>query len=152
MLGVKSIPCSGGIAKYTEELGSRLVARGHQVTVYCRPHYLDDQTCGTHLGIQRCTSPGLRGKHFDAPSHTLTATCNSILRDFDVLHIHGLAPGFVTPLVRAFSRKRIVLTAATREYVRYAFNWDRTTDSYEQLYTSCVQTKQKEGSVVSAAR
>ena len=42
MLGVKSVPCSGGISTYTEELSSRLVARGHQVTVYCRQQYLDD--------------------------------------------------------------------------------------------------------------
>jgi len=110
MLGVKSIPWGGGIPTYTEELGSRLVARGHQVTVYCRGQYLDDPSCSVHRGIERRTSGGLRGKHFDAPSHTLTAACNSMVRDFDILHIHGMAPGFVAPMIRAFSRKRVVLT------------------------------------------
>ncbi|NSW56895.1 MAG: glycosyltransferase family 4 protein [Armatimonadetes bacterium] len=111
MIGVKSVPCSGGIAKYTEELGRRLAARGHHVTVYCRQQYLDDPACSVHAGIHRCKTPGLSGKHLDAPSHTFTAACDAIARDFDVLHIHGLAPGFVVPLLRATTRKRIVLTA-----------------------------------------
>lgn len=110
MIGVKSVPCSGGIARYTEELGRRLAARGHEVTVYCRKQYLDDQACSVHAGIHRCKSPGLSGKHLDALSHTFTAACDAIVRDFDVLHIHGLAPGFVIPMLRATTRKRIVLT------------------------------------------
>jgi glycosyltransferase involved in cell wall biosynthesis len=111
MLGVKSVPTAGGIARYVEELGSRLVSRGHGVTVYCREHYLDDPATGnTHRGMQRVLSPGLKGKHLDAPTHTLTAALDSMRKDFDILHIHGLAPGFVTPFVRGMSRKRIVLT------------------------------------------
>ena len=111
MIGVKSIPAAGGIARYAEELGSRLAARGHDVTVYCRKHYLDDPASGaTHKGMRRAVTPGLRGKYFDAPTHTLTAAVDSLWKDFDVLHVHGLAPGFVTPFVRGMSRKRIVLT------------------------------------------
>ena len=110
MLGVKSIPYGGGITTYTAEIGRRLVSRGHQVTVYCRPHYLDDPRCGEYSGIRRKLSPGFEGKHLDAPSHTFTAALDSLFRDYAILHIHGLAPGFVGPMVRAFSRKRVVLT------------------------------------------
>lgn len=110
MLGVKSVPAPGGIARYVEELGSQLAARGHEVTVYCRPHFLDDPACGPHRGMVRRTTAGIRGKHLDAPTHTLSAALSSSMGHFDILHIHGLAPGFVTPLIRAMSRKRIVLT------------------------------------------
>ena len=43
MLGVKAVPCPGGICTYAEELGSRLVSRGHEVTVYCRRQYVDEE-------------------------------------------------------------------------------------------------------------
>lgn len=110
MLGVKSVPTAGGIATYTEEISSRLASRGHEVTVYCRAHYLDDPSCPPYQGVQRKTSPGLEGRCLDAATHTLTASIDAMLGGFDILHIHGLAPGFVTPLARMFSRKRIVLT------------------------------------------
>lgn len=110
MIGLKSIPWGGGIPTYTEEVGKRLIQRGHDVTVYCRKHYLDDPVCGPHFGIQRKTTPGLQGKYFDAPTHTFTAATDSLFRDYDIVHIHGLAPGFVAPLLRTFSRKRLVQT------------------------------------------
>lgn len=110
MLGVKSVPAAGGIARYVEELGSHLVTRGHEVTVYCRPHFLDDPDCSPYRGIERRVTPGLRGKHLDAPTHTLSAALHSLRQDFDILHIHGLAPGFVAPLIRALSHKRVVTT------------------------------------------
>ena len=40
MLGTRGVPASySGFETCAEELGTRLAARGHQVTVYCRvPH------------------------------------------------------------------------------------------------------------------
>ena len=38
-LVVKNIVRGGGIERYTLELGSRLVDRGHNVTVYSMRHY-----------------------------------------------------------------------------------------------------------------
>ena len=43
-LVVKNIARGGGIEKYTLELGSRLVQRGHNVTVYSMKHYGDVPT------------------------------------------------------------------------------------------------------------
>lgn len=110
MLGVKSVPAPGGIARYVEELGTHLAARGHEVTVYCRPHYLDDAACGPYRGIRRKRAWGLRGKYLDAPTHTLSSAFSGAIGHFDILHVHGLAPGFVTPLIRMISHKRVVLT------------------------------------------
>ena len=40
MIGQKGIPATyGGIERHVEEIARRLVARGHEVTVYCRFHY-----------------------------------------------------------------------------------------------------------------
>lgn len=116
MLGVKSVPAAGGIARYVEELGSHLAQRGHEITVYCRKRYLDDPACSPYRGIRRKLSPGLSGKHLDAATHVFSAAVDCLWRDYDIVHIHGLAPGFVTPLLRLLSRKRIVLTVHATDW------------------------------------
>ena len=41
MIGLKGIPATyGGIERHVEELSARLAAAGHDVTVYCRRHYV----------------------------------------------------------------------------------------------------------------
>ena len=42
ILGTRGIPARyGGFETFAEEISTRLTARGHQVTVYCREHYTD---------------------------------------------------------------------------------------------------------------
>ncbi len=38
-ISLKGMPFPGGIEKYTEEVGSRLVERGHEIVVYTMRHY-----------------------------------------------------------------------------------------------------------------
>ena len=41
ILGTRGIPANyGGFETFAQELSTRLVARGHDVSVYCRPHYV----------------------------------------------------------------------------------------------------------------
>ena len=46
MIGQKGIPAVyGGVERHVEEqLGSRLAAKGHDVTVYVRPYYMQDNS------------------------------------------------------------------------------------------------------------
>lgn len=108
MLGVKGVPTIGGIARYVEEVGSRLVERGHEVTVYCRPHFMEGE--GDYRGMRRIVTGGLRGKHLDALTHTFTATMHALRQDYDIAHIHGSAPGVIAPIIRLLSRQRVLLT------------------------------------------
>ncbi len=114
MLGVKAVPCAGGIPAYTEQLGKRLVERGHEVTVYCRRQYIDDDTGSStlrpHHGLKRRITSGLRGKYLDAISHTFTAALDSLRRDYEIIHIHGSAPAVVAPLLRVRPSRPIVVT------------------------------------------
>lgn len=113
MIGVKSVPCPGGIATYTEQLGSRPAARGHEVTVYCRRQYLNGDTgspIAPYRGMQRRLSPGIPGKYTDAATHTLTAAIDALRSDFDIIHIHGSAPAFVAPLLSLKRRSPTVVT------------------------------------------
>ncbi|MFQ6098270.1 MAG: glycosyltransferase family 4 protein, partial [Armatimonadota bacterium] len=117
MLGVKAVPTIGGIARYVEEVGARLVERGHEVTVYCRPHYLNGSN-GSYRGMERVVSKGLRGKHLDTITHTFTSLRDALRRDFDVLHFHGVGPGILAPLARPGNGQAIVVTA-------HGADWDR---------------------------
>ncbi len=108
MLGVKGLPAIGGVAHYVEQLGARLVERGHEVTVYCRPHYTDETA--PYRGMQRIVTRGIRGKHLDAATHAFTATVDALTRGFDLLHIHCPGPAYVAPMLRLLRSSRIVVT------------------------------------------
>lgn len=119
MCGVKSVPCPGGIATYVEQLGSRLAARGHDITVYCRSQYLEGDGALPALpyrGMERRLSPGLRGKYLDAMSHTFTSAVDALRCDYDVMHIHGSAPAFVLPILRLNRRRPIVVTVHSLDW------------------------------------
>jgi glycosyltransferase involved in cell wall biosynthesis len=121
MLGVKAVPAIGGIARYVEELASRLVARGHEVTVYCRPHYLQGE--GPHRGIQRPVVRGLRGKYLDAITHTLAAVCRAVRDGFDVLHFHAVGPALLASMARRSSKAAIVVTAHGPDWEAAKWGW-----------------------------
>ncbi|MGD9497483.1 MAG: glycosyltransferase family 4 protein [Armatimonadota bacterium] len=108
MLGAKSVPAIGGIAHYVEEVGAGLVARGHTVTVYCRPHYLQGE--GEYRGMRRVVTRGVRGKHLDALTHTLSAAVHAAREGYDVVHIHGSAPGMLAGIPKLLGRKRVLVT------------------------------------------
>lgn len=117
MLGVKGVPAIGGIAAYTEEVGARLAARGHEVTVYCRPHYLSNGRERWHRGMERRLTGGMRTKHLETLTHTLSGVLDAVDRGFDVLHFHGAGPAALAPMARALSRARIVVTI-------HGFEWE----------------------------
>ena len=48
MIGQKGARDYGGIERHVEEISKRLVARGHEVTVYCRFHYTSGQRISRH--------------------------------------------------------------------------------------------------------
>ena len=58
MVGQKGIPASyGGIERHVEELGLRLVADGHDVSVFCRPYYTKIR--GSYEGMRLVVLPQL---------------------------------------------------------------------------------------------
>ncbi|HVS64766.1 MAG TPA: glycosyltransferase family 4 protein [Thermoanaerobaculia bacterium] len=77
-----------GIETYYEEVGSRLAARGHQVTAYCRNHFTP--AVSHYRGIEVRRLPTLRTKHFETASHSLLSTVDSLRRGFDVVQYHAI--------------------------------------------------------------
>jgi glycosyltransferase involved in cell wall biosynthesis len=69
-IGTRGVPASySGFETCVEQVGRRMVERGHEVTVFCRSsHYRDqpDQYLGMHLRYV----PAVRQKHLETLSHT----------------------------------------------------------------------------------
>jgi glycosyltransferase involved in cell wall biosynthesis len=82
LLGTRGIPARyGGFETFAEELCSRLVQRGHQVTVYCR----QADTPRSHKGVQLVNLPTLRHKYFDTVVHTGISTLHLLFHRHDVV-------------------------------------------------------------------
>ena len=102
--GTRGIPARyGGFETFAEELSKRLVERGHEVAVYCRPGNADVSSAERpgRPRSQRIVLPALRHKYFETVSHTLLSALDALRRDFDVVLLCNAANAFVLPLLRA---------------------------------------------------
>jgi glycosyltransferase involved in cell wall biosynthesis len=89
---VKNIVRGGGIEKYTSELGSRLVQRGHEVTVYATRHYGDVPS--RYLGMRIVAVPSFTRASMEKLSCSAVAAVESSWRKkYDIVHFHSVAPG-----------------------------------------------------------
>jgi len=97
ILGTRGVPPAyGGFETFAAELGTRLVKRGHEVTVYCRAAGPDEWN-----GIRRIVLPAAGGKYFETVSHTFLSALDALRRDFDVVLVCNAANAFAIPLLRA---------------------------------------------------
>jgi glycosyltransferase involved in cell wall biosynthesis len=70
MLGTRGVPAAyGGFETAVEEIGQRLAARGHEVTVYCRQSQ-GDEPRDSYLGMNLVHLPSVRSKAIETLSHT----------------------------------------------------------------------------------
>jgi len=100
MLGTRGVPAAyGGFETAVEEIGQRLVAEGHEVTVYCRPTR-DAPT--EHLGMRLVTLPALHVKTLETLSHTALSTAHFLgARHQDVAFVFNAANAPFVPLLRS---------------------------------------------------
>jgi len=91
MVGQKGVPATyGGIERHVEEIGARLVERGHRVRVYTRHHYAPGTT--PHRGMTRTELPTLNTKHLDTATHSFFASLDVLAHPVDLVHFHALGP------------------------------------------------------------
>ena len=106
VLGSRGVPAAySGIERHVEEVGARIAAVGHQVVVYCHGR----GTLAEHRGMQLRYLPTLHTKHLETATHMSLAGL-SVLRGFDVVHIHAVGPALFAPLPRYLSRAGVVET------------------------------------------
>lgn len=100
MLGTRGVPARyGGFETAVEEIGQRLVERGHAVTVYCRN---PGQTQREHRGMRLVNLPALRRRELETLSHTGLSALHAVLRARpDVAVLFNAANAPYLPLLRA---------------------------------------------------
>lgn len=82
ILGTRGIPARyGGFETFAEELSTRLAARGHDVTVYCRARHSES----SYLGVRLKYLPTIRHKYFDTVAHTFVSTLHVLGSRYDTL-------------------------------------------------------------------
>jgi glycosyltransferase involved in cell wall biosynthesis len=87
ILGTRGIPARyGGFETFAEELSTRLVRRGHRVTVYCRERH----SASTYRGVSLAYLATWRHKYFDTIVHTFLCTLHLIFHRVDAaLYCNG---------------------------------------------------------------
>jgi glycosyltransferase involved in cell wall biosynthesis len=79
LVGTRGIPARyGGFETFAEELSTRLAARGHTVTVYCRQRHSEPE----YRGVRLVYLPTLRHKYLDTIVHTCLSTAHLTLWRF----------------------------------------------------------------------
>ena len=87
IMGIRGIPANyGGFETFAEELSSRLVEKGHDVTVYGRSNnikYKGEYYKGVRLKIL----PTISHKYFDTVAHTFLCVLHSLKERYDAILI-----------------------------------------------------------------
>ena len=116
MFGHKRIPSrEGGIEVVVEELSTRMVKLGHQVTCYNRGgHHVsgkefDGERLHEYKGVKLKTVPTINRKGLTAVSSSFFAALASAFGRYDVVHIHAEGPAAMCWIPKLFG-KRVVVT------------------------------------------
>jgi glycosyltransferase involved in cell wall biosynthesis len=97
ILGTRGIPANyGGFETFAEELSTRLAARGHQVTVYCRQR----QAFSEYRGVRLVYLPTIHHKYLDTLAHTFLSTLHLVAHRVDAALYCNAANALFTILPR----------------------------------------------------
>jgi len=131
MLGTRGIPAAySGFETCVEELGSRLAARGHDVTVYNRAHHVSYRQ-PTYKGMRLVTLPTLPNKYLDTIVHSALSSCHALTQGYDVAIYFIAGNSLVTWIPRLVGQatllnvdgldwKRQKWPALAKKYIQFA--------------------------------
>ena len=109
-IGLRALPyAQGGFERATEEIGSRLAQRGHEIIAYVRPKYqtLED----THYkGITLIKIPTIYSKHLETITYAFFATIDLVIRPkgVDIVHFHGIGTSLFSFFPRIRNMRSVV--------------------------------------------
>jgi len=138
ILGTRGIPANyGGFETFAEECAAGLVARGHQVTVYCRSHYVP-KTLKIHRGAQLVVLPTLEWKYTDTVVHSFFSVLHSVFRRYDLILICNAANSIYAWIPRLFGTS-VAVNVDGIERMRQKWNWlGRTYYRISEYLSTCL--------------
>lgn len=108
LLGTRGIPASySGFETCVEQLGQRLVQRGHDVTVYCRAHHITYDH-PTYKGMRLIKHGTIANKYLDTIVHSFLSSLHALTQRYDIAlyFIAGNSP--VTWIPRIVGTKTVL--------------------------------------------
>ena len=134
MLGHKRIPSrEGGIEVVVEELSTRMVQLGHQITCYNRRgHHVsgsefDGAKLDEYKGVRLKTVFTINRKGLAAMTSSISAAIKVAFGKYDVVHFHAEGPAFMCWLPKIFG-KRVIVTVHGLDHQRA--KWGRFASWY----------------------
>jgi glycosyltransferase involved in cell wall biosynthesis len=122
ILGTRGIPANyGGFETFAEHLSTRLVARGHDVTVYCRAHYVSPREL-EFQGVKLKVLPTIRTKYFDTIVHTFLSALHAVTKRYDAVLICNAANAPFATILR-LAGTPVALNVDGLEHKRKKWNW-----------------------------
>ncbi len=119
VIGTRGFPnVQGGIEKHCEELYTRLAKRGLNVRVYARRGYANSLVdYGNKLEVVPLWT--IRNKYIETLVHSFVAAIHAASdpKHFDIIHIHGIGPSVVVPLLKLLGFA-VVVTNHGADYQR----------------------------------
>ncbi|MFA7343560.1 MAG: WecB/TagA/CpsF family glycosyltransferase [Terrimicrobiaceae bacterium] len=107
-LGSRGVPARySGFEVVVEELGSRLVAAGYDVTVYNRfPRYASSNK--EHKGMRLITLPTISTKSLDTIVHTTLSAIDAVFRRYDLVYLCGVGNSILAAFLQKFGLKVVI--------------------------------------------
>lgn len=135
VLGQKHCPAcgEGGIEVVVEELSTRMVQLGHQVTCFNRSgHHVsgeefDGQKLKEYKGVKLKSVFTINHKGYAAMSSSISAAIRAAFGKYDVVHIHAEGPAVMSWLPRLMG-KHVVVTIHGLDHQR--LKWGRFASRY----------------------
>jgi glycosyltransferase involved in cell wall biosynthesis len=122
ILGTRGVPASyGGFETFAEHLSTRLVARGHEVTVYCRAHYVSPRQLEYH-GVRLEVLPTIRHKYLDTVAHAFLSALHAMPKRYDAALICNAANAPFIPILR-WTGTPVAINVDGLEHKRKKWNW-----------------------------
>jgi glycosyltransferase involved in cell wall biosynthesis len=105
IMGIRGIPARyGGFETFAEGLATRLVERGHEVTVYGRSNAID-RNLRVYRGVKITVLPTISHKYLDTVVHTLLCVIHSLRNRYDVILICNAANSLFSWVPRMAGQK-----------------------------------------------
>lgn len=83
-MGTRGVPSSySGFETCVEQLGLRLVERGHDVTVYCRKHHIEYDGV-VYKGMKLVKLDTIRNKYLDTIVHSFISSIHALFHRYDI--------------------------------------------------------------------
>jgi glycosyltransferase involved in cell wall biosynthesis len=121
ILGIRGVPANyGGFETFAEQLGSRLVDRGHDVTVYGRSRYVPAGV-REYRGMRVVRLPAPQSKYLETVIHSIFAAIHAVGSHADVFYVCNSANVPAALILRLFGR-RVVLNVDGLEWKRAKWN------------------------------